>query len=130
MSESNQRPVYAILGATGGIGSELCRRLTAKGAQLLIAARDQEKLNVLAGETGALPFSLDAASFEQVDDCIAKAVEQYGRLDGIANCVGSLLLKPAHITGEAEWQATVATNLTSAFAAVRAGTRAMMKTGG
>lgn len=49
----------------------------------------------------------------------------YGRLDGIANCVGSLLLKPAHATSEIEWSETIATNLTSAFHTIRAGTRAM-----
>jgi 3-oxoacyl-[acyl-carrier protein] reductase len=48
----------------------------------------------------------------------------------VANCVGSLLLKPAHLTSETDFAETVAANLTSAFAAVRAGARAMTKTGG
>lgn len=65
-----------------------------------------------------------------VDACMALAVNHYGRLDGVANCVGSLLLKPAHLTSAAEWHATLATNLGSAFATVRAAARAMMKTGG
>jgi len=37
-------PVHAILGATGGIGSELSRRLARGGASLLLGARDENKL--------------------------------------------------------------------------------------
>jgi NAD(P)-dependent dehydrogenase (short-subunit alcohol dehydrogenase family) len=43
--------------------------------------------------------------------------------------VGSLLLKPAHITSSEEWGETVALNLTSAFAAVRAAGRSMREGG-
>jgi NAD(P)-dependent dehydrogenase (short-subunit alcohol dehydrogenase family) len=35
------QPVYAILGATGGIGAALCRRLAAQGARLVIGAREE-----------------------------------------------------------------------------------------
>ena len=53
-----------------------------------------------------------------------------GRLDGVANLVGSILLKAAHVTSAEEWQATLAANLTSAFAVVRGGARAMSRSGG
>lgn len=124
------RPVYVVLGASGGIGSELCRQLSSKGARLLVAGRTAEKLAALAAATDAQTFTLDATQPEAVDQCIKRAIELYGKVDGVANCVGSLLLKPAHLTTDAEWSATVATNLGSAFAIVRAATRAMMNTGG
>ncbi|MGI8650626.1 MAG: SDR family NAD(P)-dependent oxidoreductase, partial [Rubrobacter sp.] len=38
---------YVILGATGGIGSELSRRLAAKGAKLILGGRDEAKLDAL-----------------------------------------------------------------------------------
>jgi NAD(P)-dependent dehydrogenase (short-subunit alcohol dehydrogenase family) len=60
---------------------------------------------------------------------VTQTVERYGRLDSVANCVGSLLLKPAHLTSNAEWNITIATNLGSAFTTVRTAARAMMKTG-
>jgi NAD(P)-dependent dehydrogenase (short-subunit alcohol dehydrogenase family) len=123
-------PVYIVLGATGGIGSALSRRVAADGAQLVIGARDPVKLDTLAHEIGAQAFALDATETEAVHKCVTQTVERYGRLDGIANCVGSLLLKPAHLTSDAEWNTTIATNLGSAFATVRAAARAMMQTGG
>ena len=121
---------YVILGATGGIGAALCRRLAADGAQLFIAGRNPERLTLLAEEVGAQAFPLDATDGAQVSACIETAKKHFGRLDGVVNCVGSLLLKAAHTTTDAEWAHTIATNLGSAFAAVRAGAKAMMKTGG
>lgn len=85
---------------------------------------------MLADELHATAYPLDATRFEEVDACVAKAEQDHGRLDGVANCVGSLLLKSAHTTSEAEWLATIATNLTSAFAVVRAGAKAMTNAGG
>ena len=37
-------PSYLVFGATGGIGSELCRHLAAQGARLVLAGRNEEKL--------------------------------------------------------------------------------------
>jgi len=43
--------VYAIFGATGGIGSELARRLAAQpGAHVLAAANTKDGLSALSGE--------------------------------------------------------------------------------
>jgi NAD(P)-dependent dehydrogenase (short-subunit alcohol dehydrogenase family) len=118
-------PAFLVFGATGGIGSAVCRRLAGRGVRLSLAARDAGRLQALAGELGAAAYEVDVTRFEAAESCVATVVEQGGRLDGIAVCVGSLLLKPAHLTSEAEWQATVAANLTSAFAVVRAGAKAM-----
>ena len=35
---------YVVLGASGGIGSALCRRLAQEGATVIAAARDRAKL--------------------------------------------------------------------------------------
>lgn len=123
-------PTYVVFGASGGIGSALCRRLAEKGARLVIGARNPDKLKTLAREIDAQAFPLDVTDPEQVDNCILRALQVYGGIDGVVNCVGSLLLKGAHATTDAEWSATIATNLTSAFFTVRAAARAMMETGG
>jgi NAD(P)-dependent dehydrogenase (short-subunit alcohol dehydrogenase family) len=130
LPDNNSTPSYLVFGATGGIGENLCRRLASRGARLIVAGRNGEKLQKLGDELHAAAFPLDATRFEEVDACVAKVLQLHGRLDGVANCVGSLLLKAAHSTTEAEWSSTVATNLTTAFAVVRASAKSMMSGGG
>jgi NAD(P)-dependent dehydrogenase (short-subunit alcohol dehydrogenase family) len=113
--------VYLVLGGTGGIGSEVVRRLTAEGASVLAVARNEERLEALRRETGAETVAADATGFDSVEQAAGRAKDQWGRLDGIVNCVGSVLLRPAHMTSEAAWRETVAQNLDTAFAAVRTG---------
>lgn len=121
---------HLVLGATGGVGSALARRLAATGAQLVVAGRDPARLAAVAAETGALSRTFEATDWASVESCVTFAAERHGRLDGVALCVGSLLLKPAHLTTRADWDGILATNLTSAFATVRAAARAMMRDGG
>jgi NAD(P)-dependent dehydrogenase (short-subunit alcohol dehydrogenase family) len=123
-------PSYLVVGATGGIGFEVCRLLVASGARVMMAARDESKLAILADQLDCKFFVLDARQFEQVDNCVKAAVEEFGRLDGLVNCVGSLLLKPAHLTSEDDFADVLLTNLKTAFACVRAGARVMRENGG
>ncbi len=118
-------PSVLILGASGGIGSSLARLLASGGTRVALGGRDAERLHPLADETGGLVLTLDPTKPAEVEAAAARVVEQTGRLDGIANCVGSLLLKPAHLTSDEEWASTLALNLTSAFGAVRAAARSL-----
>lgn len=121
---------YLILGAGGGIGSATARLLAERGANLVLAGRTSLSLDSLADETGGIVHLLDATDTAAVAEAVDRTVAEFGRIDGIANCVGSLLLKPAHITTDEEWDDTIATNLRSAFAAVRAAAKAMRSDGG
>lgn len=118
-------PTHIILGATGGIGSELCRRLSQSGANLVLAARDETKLKKLAEDLEADHYALDATKSDDVDALFADAAEEHGPISGAANCVGSFLIKPAHLTSDAEFAHTIAQNLTTAFNVVRAAARHM-----
>lgn len=119
-----------IFGAYGGVGTALAKRLVRKGTCLLLAGRQEAPLACLAAEIGASTFVLDATNMREVEACMKHAVELFGHVNGVANCVGSLLLKPAHLLSEEEWSSTIATNLGSAFAVVRAATVSMMRDGG
>ncbi|MBX3352933.1 MAG: SDR family oxidoreductase [Phycisphaeraceae bacterium] len=127
-----ESPVYVVLGATGGIGREVCARLGARGARLALAARRMDRLEELsasldAPETAA--FECDAVSFEAIDALFKAAKERFGRIDGAVNLVGSIILKPAHLTTSAEWEETIRLNLTSAFGVVRASAAQMRSNG-
>lgn len=113
-------PVVLITGGSGGIGSALARRWHARGARLVLVARDVRKLGVLADELGALAVVADMTDAAQVDAAVALALEEVGPLDAAVHCVGSILLRPAHLTSDVDWHQTVTLNLTSAFFLLRA----------
>ena len=125
---TNNPPVQLILGAYGGIGSEVVRLLEAAGNRVAVSGRDRDRLDSLDVSADAGRWTLDATQHEAVEQVVKSVAEANGRIDGIVNCVGSVLLKPAHLTRQDDWQATMDTNLGSAFAVTRAAGRVM--TGG
>lgn len=121
--------LVVILGAAGGIGAALSHRLKKDGARLLLAGRTNEKGQALAQELGAEWTQCDATQSSQVDAVCAHAGE-LGGFYGVVNCVGSLILKPAHLTTDDEWRASIAANLDTSFFLVRQATKMMAKDGG
>ena len=118
-----------IFGAYGGVGSALARRLAEDGHRVVLSGRDPDRLSQLADDIGADGLVADVLDPDSVAGVISAVEERHGRIDGIANCVGSVLLKPAHLTKHEEWAHTLATNLTSSFSILRAAARPMMKAG-
>ena len=126
--EDYLKPGYVVLGAYGGIGAEVCRHLRPR-ATLMLAGRNPKKLEELGKELDTPWHVVDATSFNDVEQCLAAAADQLGQLDGVINCVGSVILKPAHLTTEMEWAETVGKNLTSAFATVHAAGKVLRQGG-
>ena len=125
--------VILVLGGTGGIGSAICRRLLSEGATVVSASRSGAGLpDIPEGERAdRISYSaLDATDFDQVDELTQRIQSQHDRLSGLVNAVGSMLLKPAHLTTREEWEDVLSANLTSAFAAVRSAAKVMRRTGG
>jgi NAD(P)-dependent dehydrogenase (short-subunit alcohol dehydrogenase family) len=124
-------PVMIIVGGAGGIGSAVAQRLTARHCRVVLAARNAERLQVAAAAIQAEAVTLDARDGAAVETLLQDLATRYGRVDGVVNCAGSILLKSAHLISDAEFAETIATNLTTAFNLVRASTRLMMRqTGG
>jgi len=131
MTVPADKPVMLVLGATGGIGSELCRQLAATDCTLVPASRAEGLPPHLIEALGGTQFlTTDVTNPAQVKQCIEEVITRHGRLDGVAHCVGSVLLKPAHSTSDAEWDETIEVNLTSAFHVLRSAVQAMRATGG
>jgi NAD(P)-dependent dehydrogenase (short-subunit alcohol dehydrogenase family) len=119
--------VTLIFGGTGGIGSELARQMAACGDTVVVAGRSADKVASIPNTTGIVGRVVDATRSDAVEELIRSTVEEHGQLDAVANCIGSLLLKPAHLTTDDEWVETLATNLTTSFVILRACVRQMMK---
>ena len=113
-----------VLGATGSVGSALAQTLVARGDQVWLLGRAPSAVDGAAGSG-----IIDISSSESVEAAIREAQTTLGEVNGIANCIGSVHLKPAHATSDAEFRETIETNLFSAFATVRAAGN-LMRDGG
>ena len=87
------KQVIVITGATSGIGLTTVRMAAAKGAKLVLAARDHEALSKLADEllaTGceALAVPTDVGSHAEVKALGRAAVARFGRIDSWINNAG------------------------------------------
>jgi NAD(P)-dependent dehydrogenase (short-subunit alcohol dehydrogenase family) len=98
---------YLVIAASSTIGQKLVAELRQQGHSVLTTARDNSKITP--------DFILDATDFNAVD----KVFTESGQLDGVVNCSGSLLLKPAHLTNSTQYDQVIASSLTTAFATVR-----------
>jgi NAD(P)-dependent dehydrogenase (short-subunit alcohol dehydrogenase family) len=119
-----------VWGATGGIGSSVARQLHRAGYRVFLAARHRDRLEALARELEVPWQAADARDSAAVEALTQRASETLGSLEGMAFCVGSVLLKSAAATTDVEWADTLALNLTAAFYALRAAVRVMPPAGG
>ncbi|MHC5108916.1 MAG: SDR family NAD(P)-dependent oxidoreductase [Planctomycetota bacterium] len=122
--------VHLVIGASGGIGSRVARSLVQGGGQVVLAGRDSAKINGLADEFNGRAVTIRSDGEESWKRCFEQALDWRGRLDGVLNCAGSVLLKPAHLTTEEEFDQVIQDNLKTAFYSVKGAARAMRTSGG
>jgi NAD(P)-dependent dehydrogenase (short-subunit alcohol dehydrogenase family) len=127
MSESEQ--THLIGGITGGVGSAIARALCAAGHKVAGFARDETKLSALSDELGVTVRPCDATDSKAVAAAIEDLGGELGTIDAYTHAIGSIYLKPAHLTSDEDWHRTIDLNLNSAFYAFRTVSKIMSKQG-
>jgi 3-oxoacyl-[acyl-carrier protein] reductase len=127
-------PVTLVTGASGGIGSALCRLLAAAGHRLVLTALDQAGLDLIAraveGEGGAVvTLAGDVRDRALPAATVALAVERFGRLDQLVTGAGASRPVPLVEMEDEEWDRLVDINLSSVFRFSRAAARQMIVQG-
>jgi gluconate 5-dehydrogenase len=113
--------IALVTGSSRGIGRALADGLARAGAEVIVNARDDAALGVAADEikekTGAtvhaVPF--DVTDSAAVSSGIARIEEAIGPLDICVNNAGMQRRAPFTEFPVEDWNALVATNITSAF---------------
>ena len=132
MTSTQDARVAFVTGASRGIGRSIAQRLARDGRHVVLVSRSEAPLRDLAANIEAAGGRATAKAVDVGDPAaLAKAIEetaaQFGRLDILVNNAGitrdGLILRMS----DADWDEVLRVNLTSAFVAVRAAARPMMK---
>ena len=115
-----QGKIVLLTGASGGIGTELVRRLAEAGASLLLCGRSEEKLAAvrsLAEELGA-PVQIwtgDLTASDAPAACVEAAKAAFGGLDILINNAGMALSCPLEDTTPDQFDRIMALNVRAPY---------------
>ncbi len=123
--------IALVTGASRGIGQAIARRLAKGGAHVLAAARGDnaaatvDAIRAAGGQADVV--SLDVTDAAAVDAAVSAALERYAQIDILVNNAGitrdQLMLR----LKREDWDAVLATNLTSAFTLTQAVLKPMIR---
>lgn len=120
--------VALVTGSTRGIGRAIAQTLVGCGAKVAVVGRDLARAEAVAEELGeARGFACDIGVPADVTMLVQAVEDAFGACDILVNNAGitkdNLMLRMK----DEDWDAVLETNLRSAFVAIRAAQRGMMK---
>ena len=128
----NRPGVAVVTGAARGIGKKICLELAERGYE--IAANDLnapdetvEELRSAGAEALALPG--DVSDEAAVRGMVEAVTGEFGRIDVLVNNAGISTIVPAEETTLADWNRTLAVNLTGPFLMCREFGKVMLEQG-
>jgi NAD(P)-dependent dehydrogenase (short-subunit alcohol dehydrogenase family) len=113
----------AITGGTSGLGLALVRASTARGARVAFVARDRERVERIATETGAHGIVGDIARKDDIHPIALQIIGLLGGVDVLVNnasSLGPVPLRPLADTECEDLEAALASNLLGPFRLTRA----------
>lgn len=112
-----EQPVALVTGGSQGIGRAIADRLAHDGWQVVVADRRPPESG--AGDFPHRFVNADVGEEAAVGRLIGDIAAREGRLDGLVCNAGFMIRKPLEALSLAEWNAVIATNLTSTFLLAR-----------
>lgn len=104
------RQVAFVTGGAGGIGSETCRLLASKGANVVLADLNLEgaekvaqEINDAYGADVAIAVKMDVTNEQQIIEAFQKTIETYGGVDILVNNAGLATSNSFEETTLDEW---------------------------
>jgi 3-oxoacyl-[acyl-carrier protein] reductase len=119
----NNRTAF-VSGASRGIGKACALTLAAAGARVVLAARNGDKLEEVAGEIRssgreAFVVTLDLSAADSIRDAFSKAAKEFGRIDILVNNAAITKDGLALRMKKDDWDSVISTNLTGSFLAIQ-----------
>lgn len=108
--------VVIVTGASSGIGERFAKVLHAAGAQVVAAARREDRLQALAKDCdGLVPVAVDLTDPEERSKLVDAVVGRFGRVDALVNNAGIGHTYPAEDEPLDHWTRVVELNQTAVF---------------
>jgi 7-alpha-hydroxysteroid dehydrogenase len=112
--------VAIVTGGGRGIGEGAALAMAEMGADVVLAARTPEQLEIVAEKVRglgqrALAVPCDVNEREQIENVVNRAVEEFGRIDVLVNNAGGSAPAPALRTSEKMFETALRFNVTTAF---------------
>jgi NAD(P)-dependent dehydrogenase (short-subunit alcohol dehydrogenase family) len=127
--------VAVVTGGTSGVGEAVARALAGAGAAgLVLAGRDHQRGDRVAGELTDLgcPTVFAEAHLEQPEHCraiVGRAIEEFGFIDGLANCAAVNTRGTLDDTTVELWDHHMAVNVRAPFLTTQEAARHMKTRG-
>ncbi len=124
-----------VTGASRGIGLETARQLCGEGADVLLVARNEDRLAAATEEVAATGpgraehLALDVTAAEAGDRILAAAEQDFGGLDVLVNNAGAATWHDLEEVSDEEWRAAYELNVIAPLRAMRAAIPAMEERG-
>lgn len=127
--------VAIVTGAGRGIGAASALALAEAGADVVLTARTEEQLHVVAKQIEgmgrrAVVVPMDVNDTDALGGLVEAATAQLGRLDIVVNNAGGTMPQPFLDTSERTFEKSFHFNVTTAFALTKAAVPAMLAGGG
>ena len=112
--------VFLITGASTGIGAATARQAAEAGYKVVLAARSEDKLEALAEETGGIAVRCDVTEWDDQQNLVRKALDEYGQID-VAFANAGFGAKRGFLEESPEfWKSMVLTNVYGCALTIRA----------
>ncbi len=130
MTENDQRPVCALIGAGPGNGAALARRFADGGYRLALLARDETRLGAIAGTIpGAQAFACDATNPGSLESVLSVVASAMGPVDTLIYNAGKGVWGDALSVSTEAFEDAWRLNALGCFAAARAVLPSMLDAG-
>jgi len=118
--------VALVTGGGRGIGAATAARLASEGAQVVVSDMDLEPAREVAEPIGGVAVACDVTQREQVEEMVARAVRELGRLDVLVCCAGIIRDNLLFKMTDDDWDLVIDTHLKGTFLCARAAQKAMV----
>jgi 7-alpha-hydroxysteroid dehydrogenase len=127
--------VVLVTGASRGIGASVARTFAEAGADVALCSRTPEAVEAVAAEVRgigrrAVALAGDVNDLTVLDDLVAAAIDEFGRIDVVVNNAGGTMPRQFLDTTPGYLERAFHFNVTTAFALTKAATPHLLETQG